>query len=175
MSDFKFKVGDRVRTTRRVDKIPEGSEGMVRSIVTANKSWPYDVEFPDNVSNLYGPDELELVDSGREVQGVELDPSDPFENVLIDIVQTNRRKRKDYALDGDPFSNFRYTADAIGIEPIDSVNFNIAQKEARLQSLRANGRLNRPENETVQDTYLDRAVYSIIALAMLRYPDGKVS
>src|SRR5690606_26280267 len=107
---------------------------MVRSIDTDCPSWPYDVEFPDNVSNLYRPDELELVDNSREAQGAMQDTSDPFENVLIDIVQTNRRKRKDYALVGDPFSNFRSTADAIGIEPIDSANFNIAQKEAPLQS-----------------------------------------
>lgn len=107
-----------------------------------------------------------------------LDPSDPFERVIADIVTTNRRKRSDYALDGSPWSNFDDTANALGIDgfaPVDSANFNIEQKSARLRSLRKNGRMDDPANESVADTYLDRAVYSVIAYAMFKYPDGEVA
>lgn len=106
-----------------------------------------------------------------------LDPTDPFERVIIDMVATNRRKRADYAVDGSPWSNFDDTANALGIDgfaPVDAANFNIEQKSARLRSLRKNGRMNDPANESVADTYLDRAVYSVIALAMHKYPSGKV-
>jgi hypothetical protein len=96
----------------------------------------------------------------------ELDPSDPFEAALIPIVQTNRRKRADYALDGDPFSNFRGTAAFIGQPVWMSPLFNCAQKLERIKSLSANGRLNDPKNEAIEDTILDNAVYGVIAWAI---------
>lgn len=106
-----------------------------------------------------------------------LDPNDPFESVLIEMVSVNRAKRKDYALDGSPFTNFQFTAFGLGIDgfgPVESAIFNCLQKLARLQSLRVNGRIDDPENESVTDTYLDLAVYAVIAYAIHRYPDGKV-
>lgn len=101
---------------------------------------------------------------------VTLDPSDPFDAALIPIVLTNRRKRKDYAKDGDPFSNFTATAEMIGLEgfgPAEAALFNVCQKMARLKALRANGRMNDTANESVLDTYLDLAVYSIILYAII--------
>lgn len=102
---------------------------------------------------------------------ITLDPSDPFDAALIPLVETNRRKRKDYAADGDPFSNFKETSSALGLEgfgPIESVLFNCLQKQARLKSLRQNGRLHDTQNESVMDTYLDHAVYGIILYAVAR-------
>jgi hypothetical protein len=100
-------------------------------------------------------------------EGVELDPNDPFECVLRKIVLTNRKKREDYAQDGNPFSNFEDTAwiTASGL-PEWSALFNVAQKLSRLKSLCSNGRLNDPRNESVADTYLDLAVYAVIAHAI---------
>jgi hypothetical protein len=100
---------------------------------------------------------------------VQLDPSDPFEAALIPIVETNRRKRADYALDGDPFSNFRGTAEFIGRPTWVSPLFNCAQKLERVKSLMANGRLDDPRNEAVEDTILDNAVYGVIAWAIYRH------
>lgn len=105
----------------------------------------------------------------EEGDQVTLDPEDPFEKVLIDMVRTNRRKRKDYAVDSDVFSNFRSTAGWTKTgRPEWSALFNVAQKLARLQSLAENGRLNEPANEAVEDTFLDLAVYSVIAYAIYR-------
>ena len=100
---------------------------------------------------------------------VTLDPNDPFEKQLISIVETNRRKRKDYALDGDPFSNFRMTSDLLGIPgfgPTEAALFNVIQKLIRLHSLRKNGRIHDTANESVADTYLDAAVYAVITFAI---------
>lgn len=108
-------------------------------------------------------------DSGPDT--VTLDPSDPFDAALIPLVVTNRKKRADYAHDSDPFTNFRETARAVGLDDfteVDSARFNIAQKMARITSLKANGRTNNPSNEAVEDSYLDMAVYAIIAYALVR-------
>jgi hypothetical protein len=100
---------------------------------------------------------------------VTLDLNDPFEKQLISIVETNRRKRKDYALDGDPFSNFRMTSELLGIPGFGTTEaalFNVIQKLIRLHSLRKNGRIHDTANESVTDTYLDAAVYAVITFAI---------
>jgi hypothetical protein len=100
---------------------------------------------------------------------ITLDSTDPFESALIEMVKINRKKRQDYALDGDPFSNFHMTSSLMsmpGFGPLESVLFNVAQKFARLTALRTNGRMDQPANEGVEDTYKDMAVYATILYAM---------
>jgi hypothetical protein len=100
---------------------------------------------------------------------ITLDPNDPFDAALIPIVQTNRKKRADYARDGDPFSSFRTSSDLIGLAgfgPVEAALFNITQKLSRLQSLRENGRMDDPQNEAVLDTYLDLSVYGVLCYAL---------
>jgi hypothetical protein len=100
-----------------------------------------------------------------------LDPADPFDSALIPIVEMHRKKRKDYAKDGSPFDNFETSSSLIGLEgfgPTESALFNVTQKLARLKSLRQNGRMDDPQNEAVADTYLDLAVYGVLAYAIHR-------
>jgi hypothetical protein len=100
-----------------------------------------------------------------------LDKSDPFEACLVDMVVTARKKRADYAQDGNPFSNFEETSSATGIPGFtreDAAMFNCTQKQARLRALKANGRMNDPKNESVYDTKLDFAVYAVLMLAMAK-------
>lgn len=186
MDGKKFKVGDRVRVTDPFEAVNTngvelplvgGEVGTVTDNDNSNVSSVRLDEYPDHewwFSNAY----LGLVDEKpAPVNPNTLNPDDPFERVIMDMLATNRRKRADYAVDGSPWSNFDDTANALGIPgftPVDSVNFNIEQKSARLRSLRKNGRMQDPRNESVADTYLDRAVYSVIALAMHTYPTGKV-
>ena len=99
-----------------------------------------------------------------------LNPDDPIERVLLDIVRTNRAKRADYAQDGNIFSNFEQAAFAAGTSVEQGIEYMIATKQARLVALRTNGRP--PANESVYDTKLDRAVYSVIALAYDRSQQG---
>lgn len=73
-------------------------------------------------------------------------------------------KNADYA-DGSSWrSNFDDVGRQMAIPGEDACEMLIAVKQARLRSLRTSGRL--PANEAVEDTILDRAVYSLIALAM---------
>lgn len=96
----------------------------------------------------------------------ELDHTDPFESVIIDLVLTNRKKRADYAGGGNPFQNFIDSAYQLNTAPGMSCEQLIATKQARLRNLLGTGTA--PQNEPVHDSILDRAVYSIIALAMYR-------
>ncbi|WP_226351329.1 hypothetical protein [Pseudonocardia sp. ICBG601] len=107
-------------------------------------------------------DHCEPVESDQYV----LDPDDPFESALLTMAAMNRRKRADYALDSNLWSNFTEVATAIGVEPLDVVNMNMEQKSSRLRALKSNDR--EPANESVIDSYLDRAVYACIAYAMAR-------
>jgi hypothetical protein len=103
-----------------------------------------------------------------EERWFQLDKNDPFEKVLVAMVETNRRKRKDYAEDESIFTNFAITSKFANFENRWlSALFNCQQKLARIQALRHNGRLNDPSNEAVYDTVLDNAVYAVIALAIL--------
>lgn len=90
---------------------------------------------------------------------------DAIEVALDEIKKTFERKSSDYAEDDDWASNFKLAASTTGGTPVEVVDTLIAVKNARLVALRANGRA--PTNETVRDTYLDRAVYAIIALALV--------
>ena len=92
----------------------------------------------------------------------ELDLTDPFEKVLNEMLALSRRKRHDYAQDDDPWSNFRRSADQVGAQPELAVEVLIATKQARLRELRSKEAV----NESVRDTMIDRAVYSVIALVL---------
>jgi hypothetical protein len=63
-------------------------------------------------------------------EAITLDPSDPFDAALIPLVQTNRRKRADYAKDGEPFSSFTSSSALMGLEGFGAVEaalFNMAR------------------------------------------------
>ena len=86
-------------------------------------------------------------------------------SVITKIVDTFQSKNADYAADKDGWrSNFDDIARQCGIPATEAANTLIAVKQARLRALQANGRA--PANEAVEDTLLDRAVYSVLALAL---------
>lgn len=95
-----------------------------------------------------------------------LDPNIAFERAIEKMVLTARRKRADYALLSDEFSNFRGPAALLGIPAWLYALGEVQWKLERVKSLRANGRLDDPENEAVDDTVLDAAVFGVLALAL---------
>ena len=84
---------------------------------------------------------------------------------LDTIANIFRKKNADYANSDSWRSNFQDVARQLDFTDIDACDTLIAVKQARLRSLRKNGR--GPVNEAVLDTYLDRATYAVIALAMI--------
>lgn len=96
-----------------------------------------------------------------------LDPSSAFERALITMVATARKKRADYASDADEFSNFRDQADFADFEsPALAALYQVVSKLTRVKALRRNGRMAETANEAVDDTFLDIAVYAVLAHAM---------
>jgi hypothetical protein len=93
-------------------------------------------------------------------------PTDPFDIVLQEMAEMNRRKRADYATDDDPWSNFTDSGRQVAAPAGFAVEVLIATKQSRLRQLLGSGR--EVHNESVEDTLLDRAVYAVIALAMYR-------
>lgn len=169
-----FKSGDKVtltlagrrglsfRDTRELDAMPElivdhvyDDRGEGRAIVMFKGMGPLNGWFAHRFAlvNEFAPTS----------QSTTLNSEDPFEAAVERLVKLNRKKRADYALDSDPWSNFRLTAERHPKmdTPLDAVMFNVHQKMVRLEALRANGRA--PENEAVEDTYDDLAVYFVIA------------
>lgn len=98
-----------------------------------------------------------------------IDLQDPFELAVSRIVEMRRRKKADYNTQGNPFDNFEDTAHMMGLDgftEVEAAFFNVLQKASRIRSLRKQGKLDDPTNESVTDTYLDMAVYSVICYAL---------
>jgi len=97
-------------------------------------------------------------------RSVLFDLDNPLHLAICTILDTTDRKGADYARDDDPWNNFRGTAAQFGMEIYEAGEFNCVQKLTRLKNLRANGRV--PQNESVEDTYMDFAVYAVLTYAM---------
>jgi len=102
--------------------------------------------------------------SKEDTETVTLSHKDPFENAILKILATAERKRADYASRDMPFSNFEFTAMYFGLRRYQSADFNELQKLARLRELNQPNR--EPTNEPVEDSYLDKAVFAVLAYAM---------
>jgi len=89
----------------------------------------------------------------------------PVDRAILRAISTFTNKNADYADDSSWRSNFDDIAAQEGRPALQVADTMINVKQARLRALRANGRA--PVNEALEDTYLDRMVYSIIAYALL--------
>ena len=91
----------------------------------------------------------------------------PIAQAMLKIESTFTRKNADYAKDTNWRSNFDSIAAQMGFSALTAADTFVAVKQARLQALTANGRVNATLNEAIEDTYLDRMVYGVIAYALL--------
>jgi hypothetical protein len=78
---------------------------------------------------------------------------------MIDVLE---KKKHDYA-GLDQWRNFRDTSNHFGFPMYESADFNEIQKLSRLRTLRVS---DGPVNESVLDTYLDKANFALLAFAM---------
>ncbi len=83
-----------------------------------------------------------------------------FHKLLQKMAEVHDKKSADYASTSNYYSNFEKAAAAAGVSVDDVFNTLIEVKTARLVELMKNGKT--PQNESVQDTLLDRAVYCIL-------------
>ena len=88
-----------------------------------------------------------------------------FYELLNTIGDLHARKNSNYADDNDPLSNLR-ACERIGIPALTGVLVRLQDKWSRLEQL-AKGK---PDlvGESIEDTLMDNAVYSLLAIVLIR-------
>ncbi len=90
-----------------------------------------------------------------------------FDAILKQMGEIHDKKRQDYASNDDPLGNFR-EAEKLGISPLQSIMIRLTDKYTRACNLvRKNGNA-AVKNESLADTLLDLANYSVLALLAYR-------
>lgn len=86
-----------------------------------------------------------------------------FYELIEEICELHARKNADYARDDDPLSNFRQ-AENFGIPAWQGILVRLSDKWSRIQEL-TKGKT--PQNESLRDSLIDNAVYSLLAIVLL--------
>lgn len=89
-----------------------------------------------------------------------------YYELLADMAELHSRKNHDYAGSGSPLRNF-YKSKEMGVSPFTGVMVRLSDKWSRIESFMKQGILE-VKNESVEDTLLDNAVYSLLAILLLR-------
>ena len=87
----------------------------------------------------------------------------PFEVIVQEILATHYKKQADYGRTGDPFANVRASED-FGIPGWVGCAVRMNDKMRRIQTAATGKKLS---NESLRDSFLDLAVYSIIGIVLL--------
>jgi hypothetical protein len=87
-----------------------------------------------------------------------------FEGVIEEVLEMHRKKGADYGTKDDFFANVSASKDW-GIRPWVGAMLRANDKVVRLQAAAKGSTL---QNEGIEDSLLDIATYSIIALCLLR-------
>jgi hypothetical protein len=86
-----------------------------------------------------------------------------FAVLLEEIKALHDNKNHDYAEDGDPLSNLR-ECEAMGVPALTGVLVRLTDKWSRIKQL---VRGKSPKNESLRDSLVDNAVYSLLAVLLL--------
>ena len=89
-----------------------------------------------------------------------------FYKLLEQMAELHSRKNHDYAGESDPLKNLR-SSERLGLEPFTGVMVRLQDKWSRLESFMTQGEL-LVKNESVEDTLMDNAVYSLLGIILLR-------
>lgn len=87
-----------------------------------------------------------------------------FYEILKDMADLHSRKNHDYAGTSDPLKNLR-ACTRIDLKPFMGVLVRLQDKWSRLEEFVKSGKL-MVKNESVVDTLMDNAVYSILAIIL---------
>ena len=105
-----------------------------------------------------------LKTSNFEVEGKRHPSSQKFHDLCDAMKAMHDKKQQDYGRANDPFSNVRASED-FGIPGWAGAMMRANDKMRRIQKAASGGTLS---NEGVEDSLMDLAVYSIIALVLYR-------
>ncbi len=96
-----------------------------------------------------------------------------FHTLIKQMSEMHDKKNNDYASSANPYSNFEQAAAFAGCSVDTVFAVLIGIKEARLRELTASGKT--PNNESIQDTRLDAAVYTALRASYFLPNEGKAS
>lgn len=94
-----------------------------------------------------------------------------FHALLKEIGNLHDKKQKDYGAESDPFANVRGSREW-GVKPWVGAMIRANDKVKRLQKYARDGEL---ANESARDSFMDLAVYSLIALVLHDEEEGPVA
>lgn len=86
-----------------------------------------------------------------------------FHKLIEEISALHESKNSDYSVDGDPLSNLR-RCQALGVDPFLGVLVRLTDKQSRIEEL-VKGKT--PKHESIRDSLIDQAVYSLLAVLLL--------
>ena len=92
-----------------------------------------------------------------------------FHDIIAQIVALHDQKQKDYGKDDDPFANVR-AAEDFGLPGYVGALIRMNDKMRRLQKFVEKGEL---ANESVEDAFMDLAVYAVIGLILYQENEAK--
>jgi hypothetical protein len=138
----------------------EEANTRIRDAVAARAAGKADPRTPSTREPGRGPSAAEVVERFGMHPG-----STAFLSVLDELRELHRSKAADYGSVGDPLKNIRSGAEFVGIEPWRAAMVRIADKVSRLGTHNRTGAL---RHEGVEDTLLDLASYSLLALVLYR-------
>lgn len=96
-----------------------------------------------------------------------------FYELLEQMADLHDRKNHDYSKEEDPLSNLR-ACKAIGLTPFMGVMVRLQDKWARLITFVKKGQL-KVKDESIKDTLMDNAVYSLLGIILLEEEESKSS
>lgn len=85
-----------------------------------------------------------------------------FHALLKEIGDLHDKKQKDYGVETDPFANVRGSSEW-GVKPWIGAMIRAEDKNKRLKKYARDGVL---ANESARDSFMDKAVYTLIALVL---------
>jgi hypothetical protein len=109
---------------------------------------------PEKTPTVFAPDATALREGSQK-----------FLAVLDEIKELHLRKTLDYGSDDDALSNIRNSADVINVPAYAGCVVRMSDKMHRLRSFFRRGVV---EFDGLEDTFLDLAAYSVIALVLYR-------
>ena len=98
--------------------------------------------------------------------GEKLYGHEQFYDLLMQMAKLHSDKNHDYAGESDPLRNFK-KAEQQGIEPWRGALLRMSDKWSRLESFAIQDTC-KVKDESIEDTFIDNAVYSLLAIILRR-------
>lgn len=152
--------------------------GEIKEAQKHSDSENYMVIIPGHLNGLcFHPDEVEIINEVTNVGGIKIESGEKqfghpdFYKLLEQMADLHSCKNHDYAGTSDPLKNLR-ACKRLNLEPFLGVVVRLQDKWSRLEEFVKSGQL-MVKNESVLDTLMDNAVYSLLAIILYKEQQEK--